>query len=116
MARRKPKAADVLETLRQGRVVRHPIASEVWTFKDPSRRKRRAQIDVGKPQRIPRDKNGDWFCPVRIEGWTGRGIMPAVGVGPLDSLMNALTLVRGFRGHVGGMHITSNRGSRHRKP
>jgi hypothetical protein len=46
-------------------------------------------------------------------GWTS---FPAMGIGPLDSLMNAVTLIRGFHDHVGGMHISyaTSKGSRPR--
>ena len=53
------------------------------------------EIIVGKPRLIPNDKNHDWFCPVWIGNSTPR-IIPAYGVGPVDSLMNAMTLVKAF--------------------
>src|SRR5690349_2556222 len=81
------------------RTVRNPVASEVWTYKNRSGRKQRAEITVGRPRPIPRDSKGDWFCPVYIRGWTPH-VIPAFGIGPIDSLMNALTLVRSFREYV----------------
>ena len=79
-----------------------PIASDVWTYTDGKGRTRKARVAVGKPQTIPNDPNGDWFCPAYVEGFTPH-VIPAIGVGPLDSLMNAITIVRGFQDHVGTM-------------
>jgi hypothetical protein len=62
------------------RTVPEPIASDTWTFKAQKGRKRTARIEVGRPQQVPRDKNGDWFCPVFIEGWTTH-VVPAMGSG-----------------------------------
>ena len=90
--------------LKQQRMVPEPIASETWTFKDGKGRKRTARIEIGWPQQVPNDKNGDWFCPVFIEGWTTH-VIPAVGVGSLDSVMNGTALVRSFREHVASFQI-----------
>ena len=87
------------------RLVNEPIASETWTFKRPKGRRQTARIQVGRPQQVPDDKNGDWFCPVFIEGWTAH-VIPAIGVSPVDSLMNAMTLVRSFREHIAELQIS----------
>ena len=74
-----------IDSFKRQRSVTEPIASDTWGFKDPKGRKRTARIEVGRPQQVPDDKKGDWFCPVFIEGWTPN-VFPAMGVGPIDSL------------------------------
>src|SRR5258705_12594013 len=71
------------------------IAADDWSYKTRDGKGVVAHIEVGRPQRAPDDPNGDWYCPVFIEGFTPR-IVPAMGVGPVDALMNAITLVRTF--------------------
>ena len=71
------------------------IARDTWTSEGKNGVATTYEIIVGKPRLIPRDKNHDWFCPVWIENYTSR-IIPAYGVGPVDSLMNAMTLVKSF--------------------
>jgi hypothetical protein len=78
---------------------------------DGKGRTRKARIAVGRPQRIPGDPKSGWFCPVYVEGFTPH-VTPAIGIGPLDSLMSAITVVRGFQGHVGTMHIREGRRGR----
>lgn len=83
----------------------NPIASETWTFKDHKGRKRTARIEIGAPQQITGKSNEDWYCPVFVEGWISH-VTPIMGVGPLDSLLNATVLVRSFREYVGGLQIS----------
>jgi len=85
--------------------VASPIASDIWTFKDLHGRKRQTRIEVGRPQRLPDDQNHDWFCPVFIEGYTPH-VIPAMGVGPIDALMNAATILRSFHESIATMQIT----------
>ena len=47
---------------------------------------------VGKPKMIPNDERKTWYCPVDLGGT----IRSAYGVGPVDSLMNAMQLVHSF--------------------
>lgn len=103
-----------MSSFRQQRTIAEPVAAEVWTFSDGKRRKRKAQVSVGKPQRIPNDPNGNWFCLIYVEGWVSH-VFPAIGVGPLDSLMNALKMVSGFREHIADMHISTDQGGQPRK-
>ena len=95
------KALD--DSFRGKRSIPNPIASDTLTFRDAKGRKRQARIEIGQPQPVPGDKDQNWFCPLYIQDWT---CFPAIGIGPLDSLMNAVTILRGFHDHVGGMHIT----------
>jgi len=75
------------------------IARDTWTADGKNGVATTYEIIVGKPRLIPHDKNHDWFCPVWIENYTSR-IIPAYGVGPVDSLMNAMTLVKSFSDEI----------------
>jgi hypothetical protein len=97
-------ASTFIATFKRQLSVASPIASDTWTFRDANGRKRQARIEVGQPQPVPDDQNQDWFCPVFIEGWTPH-VIPAMGVGPVDSLMNAATLLRSFHESIGNMQI-----------
>ncbi len=76
------------------------IAADEWRYRAASGQSRVSRIEIGRPQRTPNDSNGDWYCPVFVEHFTGR-IVPAYGVGPVDALMNAVTLVRSFADQIG---------------
>jgi hypothetical protein len=76
------------------------IAADDWSYPGPTGEVLFARIEIGRPQPIPADPNGDWFCPVSIEGFTSQ-ITPAYGVGPVDALNNAFTLVRAFASKIG---------------
>jgi hypothetical protein len=104
MAARDPFKAFTAGFKRQRSVI-EPIASHTWTFNGPKGRRQTARIQVGRPQQVPDDKNADWFCPVFIEGWTAH-VIPAMGVSPVDSLTNAMTLVRSFREHIAELQIS----------
>ena len=103
MATKDPFKA-LLTTCKHQRTVPEPLASETWSFKDFKGRKQTARIEVGWPQLVPNGQNGQWFCPVFIEGWTPH-VIPAMGLGSLDSLMNATAIVRSFGEYVGSMQI-----------
>ena len=76
--------------------IKDPIAEDVWETKGEDGNSISHRIVVGRPQpEIPGDDYSDWYCPVMIEGFLPR-IVPAMGVGPVDSLMNAMLLVRTF--------------------
>lgn len=91
-----------------------PIASDTWTYTDREGQKHVSRLQVGRPEPIPGDNQRAWFCAVFIEGWTPH-VVPAIGVGPLDALMNGLLLVRSFREHVADMHISESPGPRRRR-
>jgi len=70
-----------------------PIAQDVWKTNEEDGKIVSHHIIVGRPH-PQTDKDGsDWYCPVMIEGFLPR-IVPAMGVGPVDSLMNAMHLVK----------------------
>ena len=93
------------------RSIADAIASDRWTFKDAKGKNRTVRIEIGRPQPIPEDKHGDWFTPVFIESWTGH-VVPAFGVGPLDSLMNAVALLRDFHEQIGWSQISQESAKR----
>ena len=95
MTSRAAPSKSFMESFKLLRSVSKPIASETWTVKDAKGRRRTISVEIGKPQQVPRDADGDWFCPVFIEGFTGH-VIPAMGVGPVDCLMNAVTVVYSF--------------------
>jgi hypothetical protein len=103
MAAKDPRKA-LLTRCKQQRAVPEPIASETWSFKDRKGRKHTARIEVGRPQQVPDGKSGEWFCPVFIEGWTPH-VIPATGLGSLDSLMNATAMVKSFGEYVASFQI-----------
>ena len=113
----RPKSDDVFERLsirlRRRRTIQHPIASDVWTYTDAAGARRKARISVARPRPIPRDPQGDWYCAVSISGWR-RHIIPAFGIGPLDSLANALRVVQFFKEDNGSSHIICKPGKRSR--
>ena len=114
MAANDPLAA-FLASFKRKRAVADVIASETWTFKDAERKMQTARVEIGTPRRVPNDEHADWFCPVFIEGWSSH-VLPVMGVGPIDSLMNAITLVRGFREQIGSFQrATDGRKVRRRK-
>ena len=84
------------------RSIPRPIATDVWTFTDASGKKRRAKLSIGKPRRVPGEP--EWYCEAHVSEWMSH-VVPAIGVGPLDALDNAMKLVRGFQEYVGDLHI-----------
>ena len=76
------------------------VAADEWRYRTEGGQSRVSRIEIGRPQRAPDDSNGDWYCPVFVEHFTAR-IVPAYGVGPVDALMNAVTLIRRFADQVG---------------
>ena len=87
------------------RSIDDPIASDSWTFKDAAGKMRTSRIEIGRPEPIPSDPQGNWFTPIFIEHWTAH-VVPAFGAGPVDSLMNAVGFVRTFHEHVGWLQIS----------
>ena len=71
-----------------------PIAEDSWEYVTPKGQKRLSRLMVGRPVHYPEQQL--WYCPVLIEGYTRPRIKPIFGMGPVDSLMNAMTFVRTF--------------------
>jgi hypothetical protein len=114
MPRRPSPAESLAARFKKRRSVSRPIASDTWTYTDRSGQEQAVKLQIGRPEPIPGDKQRDWFCPVFVEGWTPH-VVPAIGVGPFDALMNALVVVRSFREHIADMHITRRATDRTRR-
>jgi hypothetical protein len=71
-----------------------PIAEDCWEYITPKGQQRTSKLMVGRPVHYPEQRL--WYCPVLIEGYTKPRIKPIFGMGPVDSLMNAMTFVRRF--------------------
>lgn len=67
-----------------------PIAEDRWEYEDERGVTKTVRIVVGRPTALPEK---DWYTPIAIEGFTP-GITLAYGVGPADSLMNAMVLAK----------------------
>jgi len=76
------------------RRIEDPIAEDCWEYTTPSGKQRISRLMVGRPVHYPERQL--WYCPVLIEGYTKPRIRPIFGMGPVDSLMNAMTFVRTF--------------------
>lgn len=76
------------------RGIEDPIAEDCWEYITPSGKQRVSRLIVGRPVHYPERRL--WYCPVLIEGYTRPRVRPIFGMGPVDSLMNAMTFVRRF--------------------
>jgi hypothetical protein len=74
--------------------IEEPFAEDYWEYVTPKGKKRISRLVVGRPVHYPEHRL--WYCPVLIEGYTKPRIRPIFGMGPVDSLMNAMTFVRTF--------------------
>jgi hypothetical protein len=74
--------------------IEEPFAEDYWEYVTPKGQKRISRLVVGRPVHYPEQRL--WYCPVLIEGYTKPRVKPIFGMGPVDSLMNAMTFVRGF--------------------
>lgn len=71
------------------------IAHDKWESTSQNGKLVTHEILVGRPFADADDPNQDWVCPVSIQNFTS-GIKLIHGVGPVDALMNAMTLVKAF--------------------
>ena len=78
-----PTMADVDDVIAEGDLHPRPAPGV------PSR----IRVKVGRPRPLSDDARDPWFCPVWMEGLTNGSICFG-GVGPVDSLMNAMDWVR----------------------
>jgi hypothetical protein len=90
-----------------------PIADDHWSYAGPDGICVVSRVSVGRPRPWPQDSQGDWICPVSIEHFTD-GVTTVAGVGPVDALMNAVTLVKTFADQVGP--FTPRATGAHQKP
>ena len=77
--------------------IENVIARDQWRYKNKDGKTVSAEIIVGKPFLFPLSKGEQesWVCPVFIETFTTR-VISAVGAGPVESLLSAMTLVKAF--------------------
>lgn len=54
-----------------------------------------AEIVIGRPFRLSHEEKESWVCPVFIETFTTR-VISAIGAGPVEALLSAMTLVKAF--------------------
>jgi hypothetical protein len=76
------------------------IADDHWSYSTPDGHGKTSRVVIGRPMPWPDDPQGDWICPVEIEGFT-HGIATLAGVGPVDALMNAMRVVQAFADQIG---------------
>ena len=71
------------------------VAEGTFRVPRPTKHRRTAHIAIGRPRPVENDPNGDWYAPVFIENYTN-GIQKVMGVTPLDTLINAMSVVNSF--------------------
>ena len=71
--------------------INDPIADDYWSYRTEDGAKRTSRVTIGRPALLEDGTN--WYCPMFFEHVT-RGIDYAMGVGPVDALMNAMYFVR----------------------
>jgi len=86
--------------LPQPKRVRDRIADDRWSYRTADGKEMTSRITVGRPYRWPGSRRQDWICLILIEGFTD-GVVTIAGVGPVDSLMNALGMVKAFAEQIG---------------
>ncbi len=75
--------------------IEEPVAEDLWSYTANDGTTKTSRIRVGRPHPLPGEEDRAWYCPISIEGHLP-GIKCVMGVGPVDALMNAMTLVRRF--------------------
>jgi hypothetical protein len=75
-------------------------AADVWSYRRKGKQ-RRSRVAVMLPEKDPTDRNGDWRCGVFVEGLMKEPTY-AMGVGPVDALMNASRLLISLWDELGG--------------
>jgi len=74
--------------------IHNVIATDQWYFKQKDGSVSSSKIIVGRPRpERKHKKDSDWICPVYIEGFATK-VIRVMGVGQVDSLMNAMILVK----------------------
>jgi hypothetical protein len=71
--------------------INDPIADDYWSYRTEDGAKRTSRVTIGRPALLADGTN--WYCPMYFEHVT-QGIDYAMGVGPVDALMNAMYFVR----------------------
>jgi len=76
-------------------IIENIIAEGIWKNPDPEGKRQSAYIAIGRPEQNSTQKHEEWKCPIYIDHFTQQ-VINARGIGPLDALMNAVTLLRQF--------------------
>lgn len=76
------------------------VCADDWRYRDATGKTCLSRLEIGQPRPAPGDPNGDWCCPVSVEGFTD-GVVVAYGVGAVDALMNAMVMVRTVADEMG---------------
>jgi hypothetical protein len=71
------------------------IAEDYWAYRSLDGHHTISRLVVGRPRRWRGDPQGDWICPVMIDGFT-HGVATMAGVGPIDALLNAVKVIQAF--------------------
>lgn len=76
------------------------VADDYWSYTTGNGVSQTSRIIVGRPTPWAGDSQGDWICPVQIDGFTD-GVATLAGVGPVDALLNAMKMVQAIADQVG---------------
>lgn len=70
-----------------------PIASDTWSYLGKDGLRHTVEIIIGRPFAITSGEIPKWECPLYIQDMT-LGVKHIRGVGPVDALLNATTIVK----------------------
>ena len=77
--------------------IEDPMAEDCWRYTTPQGKRRTSKLVVGRPVHFPQERC--WYAPVMIEGYLPQ-VTPVFGEGPVDSLMNAMMLIKKFHDEI----------------
>ena len=77
----------------QADAIRDPIARDTWSYLGKDGLRHTVEIVVGRPIEMTAGEIPVWACPLFVEGMT-QGVKNMKGVGPVDALLNAATIVK----------------------
>jgi hypothetical protein len=78
--------------------IEDPIADDYWQYTFPPGKKHISRLTVGRPVHYPQGRC--WYTPVMVEGYLPQ-VTPVFGEGPVDSLINAVMLLKKFNDEIG---------------
>jgi hypothetical protein len=85
-----PQSAEIEDVVAEGDI----------RFRSSTGVTQRLRVKVGRPRHLSDVAEDDWLCPVWMEG-VPDGVKCFAGIGPVDSLMNAVEWVRSRCREVG---------------
>lgn len=77
-----------------------PIVKGDLLFKQWNGAIARVHVIVGRPK--PTLDGKDYYCPIQAKGCF-KGVKLSFGIGPVDSLMNSMTVMRYYFDYLNGM-------------